>query len=72
MRRQERAVAVVAAQPHHPRPRLRKEIPDRSEWAATAYRDHGYTLAEIAAAIDLHYSSISKIIKSWEDQQAAG
>ncbi|MCP5366976.1 MAG: transposase [Hyphomicrobiales bacterium] len=52
--------------------RLRKEIPDRSEWAASAYRDHGYTLAEIAAAIDLHYSSISKIIKSWEDQQAAG
>jgi len=50
---------------------LRKKIPDRDEWAATAYRAHGYTLAEIAAAADLHYSSISKIIKAWEEKHPA-
>ncbi len=32
-----------------------------------AYREHGYLLTEIAAYARLHYSSISKIIKAWEE-----
>jgi len=32
-----------------------------------AYREHGYLLTEIAACAGLHYSSISKIIKAWEE-----
>ena len=33
-----------------------------------AYRQHGYTMREIAAAAGLHYSSVSKIIKQWEQR----
>ena len=38
---------------------------ERAEWMARAFRDHGYTLNEIADHADLHYSSISKIVKAW-------
>ena len=32
-----------------------------------AYREYGYTMREIADAAGLHYSSVSKIIKGWEN-----
>jgi len=38
----------------------------RGEWMAEAYREHGYSMREIADYAQLHYSSISKIIKAWE------
>ncbi|MAE44342.1 MAG: hypothetical protein CMF63_05060 [Magnetovibrio sp.] len=37
------------------------------EWMTAAYREDGYLLTEIAAQAGLHYSSISKIIKAWEE-----
>ena len=44
--------------------RMRADATDRSARMTTAYRDHGYTMAEIAAAAGLHHSSVSKIIKA--------
>ena len=38
----------------------------RGAWMAAAYRDHGYTMQEIADHAGLHISSISKIIKARE------
>ena len=34
---------------------------------SAAYREHGYSMREIASAVGLHYSSISKIIRAWEE-----
>ena len=45
---------------------LRKQFKNRTEWMARAHRKHGYTLSEIAADANLHYSTISKIIKGWK------
>ncbi len=42
---------------------------ERAEWMSRASREHGYTLSEIANAAGLHYSSVSKIIKRWENSQ---
>jgi len=39
----------------------------RGEWMAAAYRDYGYTMQEIADHAGLHISSVSKIIKAWEE-----
>ena len=39
---------------------------DRGAWMTAAYRDHGYTMVQIAAAAGLHYSSVSKIIRAYE------
>lgn len=44
---------------------LRKTHAERGAWMTAAYDAHGYTLAEIAASVHLHYSSVSKIIKAW-------
>jgi len=30
-----------------------------------AYKEHGYTMAEIAKYAGVHYSLVSKIIKNW-------
>jgi len=45
---------------------LRAREENRGAWMSAAYRDHGYTMTEIAAAAGLHYSSVSKIIKAQE------
>ena len=34
---------------------------------SAAYREHGYSMREIASAVGLHYSPISKIIQTWEE-----
>jgi len=39
---------------------------ERGEWMAEAYRQHGYTMREIAEYARVHYSLVSKIIKVWE------
>ena len=46
---------------------LREEATARGEWMTAAHDRHGYTLAEIAAAANLHYSSVSKIITAWRE-----
>jgi len=38
----------------------------RGEWMASAYRQHGFTMREIADHAGVHYSLVSKIIKAWE------
>ena len=38
----------------------------RGAWMTAAYRQHGYTMREIAEYANVHYSLISKIIKEWE------
>jgi len=38
----------------------------RGEWMSDAYRQHGYTMREIADYANVHYSLVSKIIKTWE------
>lgn len=39
----------------------------RNQAMATAYLEHGYTLAEIGREVRLHYATISRIIKSMEE-----
>ena len=51
---------------------LRERHPNRAEWMALAYRQHGYTMRQIAEAAGLHYSSISKIVKAWEQGAGSG
>ena len=41
----------------------------RDEAIIAAYRSGGYSMKEIAAYFDLHYSSVSKIIKMADDSQ---
>ncbi len=52
----------------HPRPAVTcgdpKRHGDRGAWMTAAHDTHGYTLAEIAAAVGLHYASVSRIIKA--------
>ena len=43
---------------------LRAAATERGTWMTAAYRDHGYTMIEIADAAGLHLSSVSKIIKA--------
>jgi len=38
----------------------------RGDWMAAAYRDHGYTMREIADYAEVHYSLVSKVIRAWE------
>jgi hypothetical protein len=60
---------VPRAQRHLARPSLadlRRQHPERAAWMAAACREHGYTMSEIATHAGLHYSSVSKIIKAWE------
>lgn len=47
---------------------LQNRHEDRAQWMASACREHGYTMGEIAAEAGLHYSSVSKIIKVWEKE----
>jgi hypothetical protein len=36
-----------------------------------AYRDHGYTQREIAKHLGVHYATISRRIKQWEETEAS-
>lgn len=45
---------------------LQRQHTVRGAWMAAAFREHGYTLRDIAAASGLHYSSASKIVSAWE------
>ncbi len=40
----------------------------RGEWMAAAYKEHGYTMREIAEYANVHYTLVSKIIRQWERQ----
>ena len=63
-----RAGKVPRGQRHLCRPELARLATgaDRRAWMTAANRDHGYTMAQIAAAAGLHYSSVSKIITATE------
>ncbi|HLQ25128.1 MAG TPA: hypothetical protein VK138_04535 [Acidiferrobacterales bacterium] len=37
-----------------------------------AYREYGYTQAEIACTLDLHYATVSRLIKAGKDKMAKG
>ena len=63
---------VPRLQRHLARPALSslgQSTQKRDQWMTTAYREHGYLLTEIAACAGLHYSSVSKIIKAWEEEK---
>jgi len=55
------------------RPSLRNFFADdRSiETIYQAYRDHGYTQREIAEHLGVHYATISRRIKKWEETQGS-
>lgn len=60
---------VPRAQQHFSRPKLgelESGSGDRGEWMSAAYREHGFTMREIAGYAGVHYSLVSKIIKAWE------
>lgn len=64
--------AVVKAPKRQRRPTLKKLFTKisskeaRNQALARAYLEHGYTLAEIGAAVGLHYATVSRIIKASE------
>ena len=35
-----------------------------------AYQNHGYTMAEIANHIGVHYSLVSKLLKQWREDDS--
>ncbi|OIP99492.1 MAG: hypothetical protein AUK35_06330 [Zetaproteobacteria bacterium CG2_30_46_52] len=37
----------------------------RGKWMTEVYKEHGYTMAEIAKYAGVHYSLVNKIIKNW-------
>ncbi|MDX8390219.1 MAG: helix-turn-helix domain-containing protein, partial [Mariprofundaceae bacterium] len=39
---------------------------ERSNWMLEAYREHGYTMQAIADFVDLHHSTVSRLIKMGE------
>ncbi len=44
---------------------------ERGAWMTESHDTHGYTLAEIAAEAGLHYATVSRIIKAWQDEGRA-
>jgi REP element-mobilizing transposase RayT len=54
-----------------PKPLLhyQQRCDDRNEAIVAAYQSGGYSMVELASHFDLHYSSVSKIIKKAEDSQ---
>ena len=46
--------------------KVKKDKSLRNETISLAYRDYAYTMAEIAAAAQIHFSSVSKLIKKGE------
>ncbi len=49
-----------------PLPELAKTCESRGEWMYKAYREEGYTMKEIADYAEVHYSTVSRIIKQYE------
>jgi len=49
---------------------LKAHTAERGEWMAKAYKEHGYTMREIADYAQVHYSLVSKLIKTWEDENS--
>ena len=52
-------------------PAIRNRHGHRGAWMTAAHDTHGYTLAEIAAAVGLHYASVSRIIKARRQDENA-
>lgn len=50
---------------------IRKRHGARGAWITAAHDTHGYTLAEIAATVGLHYASVSRIIKARREDDNA-
>lgn len=48
----------------------RADYAQRNEVIRRAYLEHGYSLSEIGQAVDLHYSTISRIVNA-EDGDGA-
>ena len=49
-----------------PLPDLVKASESRGEWMYKAYREDGYTMKEIADYAEVHYSTVSRVIKQYE------
>jgi len=47
---------------------IKSNASNRGEWMGTAYRQHGYSMREIADYAKVHYSLVSKVIKAWEEE----
>lgn len=50
--------------------RSRTDRDQRNEVIRRAHMDHGYSLSEIGQAIDVHYSTISRIVSAQESKNA--
>jgi len=46
--------------------KVRQDKSLRNEVIRRAYQDYGYTMAEIAEATQIHFSTVSKVIKMGE------
>jgi len=55
---------------HLPLAEIAGEDRSRSEWMSEAYREHGYTMQEIASYCGLNHSTVSRIIKSADGDDA--
>ena len=49
---------------------LAKSGEARGKWMTDAYQVHGYTMAEIAKHVGVHYSLVSKVIKNWREDDS--
>ncbi|TLS72798.1 hypothetical protein FE236_13450 [Mariprofundus erugo] len=52
---------------HLPLSEIAQPDRERSDWIREAYREHGYTMQEIATYCGLHHSTVSRIIKSADE-----
>ena len=52
---------------HLPLAEIARADRERGDWMREAYREHGYTLQEIATYCRLHHSTVSRIIKSADE-----
>jgi len=52
---------------HLPLSDIAREDRERSDWIREAYREHGYTMQEIADYACLHHSTVSRLIKKGEE-----
>jgi len=52
---------------HLPLSDIAREDRERSDWMREAYRQHGYTMQEIADFVSLHHSTVSRLIKEGEE-----
>ena len=48
---------------HLPLSEIERKGRERSDWMREAYREHGYTMQEIADFVRLHHSTVSRLIK---------